>query len=80
MSFMDKVKAMFTGGSDSQDHSHDDHSHEGHDHEHDHSHDAVAEVPATPAAPLDPLGTSMPEAGPVPTSAPPAPGSDDENA
>ncbi len=81
MSFMDKVKAMFTGGSDSHDdHSHDDHSHEGHDHDHDHSHDAAAEVPATPAAPLDPLGTSMPEAGPVPTSAPPAPGSDDENA
>jgi hypothetical protein len=78
MSFMDKLKAMFTGGSDSHDHSHDDHSHEGHDH--DHSHDAAVEVPATPAAPLDPLGTSMPEAGPVPTSIPPAAGSDDENA
>ena len=76
MSFMDKLKAMFSGGSDSHDHSHDDHSHEGHDPDHDHSHDAAAEVPA----PLDPLGTSMPEAGPVPTSAPPAPGSDDENA
>jgi len=80
MSFMDKLKAMFSGGSDSHDHSHDDHSHAGHGHDHDHSHDAGAEVPATPAAPLDPLGTSMPEAGPVPTSIPPAAGSDDENA
>ena len=80
MSFMDKLKAMFSGGSDSHDHSHDDHSHEGHDHDHDHSADAAADVPATPAAPLDPLGTSMPEAGPVPPSIPPASGSDDENA
>jgi ABC-type Zn2+ transport system substrate-binding protein/surface adhesin len=82
MSFMDKLKAMFSGGSDSHDHSHDDHSHEGHDHDHDHDHsaDAAADLPATPAAPLDPLGTSMPEASPVPTSIPPASGSDDENA
>jgi len=36
-------------------------------------------VPPAPAAPLDPLGTSMPEAGPVPTSIPPA-GSEDEKA
>ena len=78
MSIIDKLKAMFTGGSDSHDHSHDGHDHD--DHDHDHSHDAAADVPATPAAPLDPLGTSMPEAGPVPTSVPPAPGSDDENA
>ncbi|MGI9111708.1 MAG: hypothetical protein ACR2GT_05875 [Gaiellaceae bacterium] len=79
MSFMDKLKAMFTG---SDSHSHDGHSHDGHDHSHDgHSHDhatAVDDVPPAPAAPLDPLGTSMPEAGPVPTSIPPATGSDDE--
>ena len=80
MSFMDKLKAMFTGGSDSHDQSHDDHSHEGHGHDHDHSEDAATELPETPAAPLDPLGTSMPEAGPIPTSIPPAPGSDDESA
>ena len=83
MSFMDKLKAMFTGGSDEHGHSHDGHPHDvhGHDHqEHDHSHDAAAELPATPAAPLDPLGTTMPEAGPVPTSIPPAASSDDENA
>ncbi len=74
MSFMDKLKAMFTGGSDSHDHSHD-----GHDHSHDHG-VAVDDVPPAPAAPLDPLGTSMPEAGPVPTSIPPAAGSEDERA
>jgi len=77
MSFMDKLKAMFTGGSDSHGHSHDGHSHEGHDHSHDHG-AAVDDVPPAPAAPLDPLGTSMPEAGPVPTSIPPAAGSEDE--
>ncbi len=77
MSFMDKLKAMFTG-SDSHEHSHDGHSHDGHDHSHDHG-TAVDDVPPAPAAPLDPLGTSMPEAGPVPTSIPPA-GSEDEKA
>ena len=70
MSFMDKLKAMFGGGSDSHD------SHDGHDHAHDHG-TAVDDVPPAPAAPLDPLGTSMPEAGPVPTSTPPA---DDDRA
>ncbi|MCP9486478.1 MAG: hypothetical protein MSC30_11495 [Gaiellaceae bacterium MAG52_C11] len=68
---MDKLKAMFTGGSDSPDHSHDGHDH--HDQTHDHDHGvAVDDVPPAPAAPLDPLGTTMPEAGPVPTSIPPA--------
>ncbi len=73
MTFMDKLKAMFTGGSTSHEHSHDghDHSHDGHDHaDHDHA-TALDDVPPAPAAPLDPLGTSMPEAGPVPTSIPP---------
>ena len=57
--FMDKIKAMFSGGSAAES----DHSHAGHDHSHDghdHSHDA-------PATPMDPVGTSTPEATP-PTS------------
>jgi len=64
MSLMDKLKAMISGGSDSHDH-----SHAGHDHDHTHDHGtAVDDVPPAPAAPLDPLGTSMPEAGPIPTA------------
>lgn len=74
MSLMDKLKAMLSGGSDSHDHSHD-----GHDHAHDHG-AAVDDVPPAPTAPLDPPGTSMPEAGAAPTSMPPAAGSDDERA
>jgi len=78
MSFMDKIKAMFSGGSAAEhDHSHDghDHSHDGHDHAHaDHSHDAMDDVPPMPAAPLDPLGTAAPEA-----TMPPA-GDDDRSA
>ncbi|MBA2333198.1 MAG: hypothetical protein H0V94_10465 [Actinobacteria bacterium] len=66
MTFMDKLKAMFTGGSSSHEHSHDGHDHADHDHA-----TALDDVPPAPAAPLDPLGTSMPEAGPVPTSIPP---------
>jgi len=67
MSLMDKLKAMISGGSDSRDH-----SHAGHDHDHTHGHGtAVDDVPTAPAAPLDPLGTSMPEAGPIPTATPP---------
>jgi hypothetical protein len=61
MSFMDKLKAMFSGGSSPMEH---DHSHDGHDHAHeghDHSHDAMDDVPAAPAAPMDPLGTTEPE-------------------
>jgi hypothetical protein len=58
MSFMDKLKAMFSGGSSTTEHDH--HSHEGHDH----SHDAMDDVPAAPAAPMDPLGTTEPDAMP----------------
>ncbi len=65
MSLMDKLKAMFSGGSDSHDHSHDGHDHSHDDHGHDHG-IAVDDVPPAPAAPLDPLGTSMPEAGAIP--------------
>lgn len=58
MSIMDKLKAMFSGGSSAEkDHSHDghDHSHAGHDH-------AMDDAPPTPAAPMDPLGTATPPA------------------
>ena len=71
MSFMDKLKAMFSGGSKSDDHSHDGGR--------DHDHSAVDDVPPATAAPLDPLGTSMPEAGPVPTSIPPAEPTEDKS-
>jgi hypothetical protein len=62
MSFLDKLKALFSHGPSEHDHSHDghDHSHEGHDH----AHDAMDDVPPPPAAPLDPLGTTDPE--PIP--------------
>jgi hypothetical protein len=63
MSFMDKLKAMFSGGSESPDHDHP---------------AAVEDVPPVPPTPVDPLGSSMPEAGPVPPSTPPA-DRDDEN-
>jgi hypothetical protein len=53
MSFLDKLKAMFSGGSSAEH----DHSHEGHDH----SHDAMDDVPPPPAAPMEPLGTTDPE-------------------
>lgn len=69
MSLLDKIKAMFSGGSEAKDH-----SHEGYDH-------TVAEdvPPPVPPTPVDPLGSSMPEAGPVPPSTPPpAAGRDDE--
>lgn len=56
MSFMDKVKSLFSGGSSAEH----DHSHEGHSHD-DHSHDAMADVPPPPAAPMDPLGTTDPD-------------------
>jgi len=73
MSFMDKLKAMFSGGSSTSEH---DHSHDGHDHSHaghDHSHDAVDDVMPTPAGPLDPLGTTTPDV------TPPGPGSREDD-
>jgi hypothetical protein len=66
MSFLDKLKAMFSGGPSAEH----DHSHEGHGHE-GHSHDAMDDVPPPPAAPMDPLGTTDPE---------PMPGEDDRSA
>ena len=69
MSFMDKLKTMFSGGSSASEHDHDhsheghDHSHDGHDHAHDHAH-AIDEMPPAPAAPMDPLGTTEPD--PIP--------------
>lgn len=59
MSLMDKLKSLFGGGA-KEDHGHD---HTGHDHAHDHSHEHDA-VPAEPVAPLDPLGTTMPDPAP----------------
>ena len=76
MSLVDKLKAMFSGGSGSDDgHDHSHTEHEGHAH----GDGIVGDVRVPPAAPLDSLGTSMPEASSVPTSIPPAVGSDDEN-
>ena len=54
MSLMDKIKSMFSGGSESHDH-----SHAGHDHSHEDL--AVGDVPP---APVDPIGT--PAATPPP--------------
>ena len=62
MSFLDKLKSMFSGGPSAE---HD--PHEGHDH----SDDAMADVPPPPAAPMDPLGTTDPD---------PMPGEDDRSA
>jgi hypothetical protein len=70
MSFLDKLKSMFSGGPAAEH----DHSHEGHDHshhDHDHSHDAMDNVPPPPPAPMDPLGTTDPD---------PMPGEDDRSA
>ena len=72
MSFMDKLKSLFSGGSGADAH---DHSHAGHGHAH-------AEDAATPAAlgtpaPVDPLGTPMPGAG-VSAAGTEAPPADDE--
>ena len=53
MSFLDKLKSMFSGGPSAEH----DHSHEGHDH----SHDAMDDMPPPSAAPMDPLGTTDPE-------------------
>lgn len=65
MSFMDKLKSMFSGGS-----SHDDHA--GHDHAHDHAgHDHSHEPVAPPMPPADPAG--------MPTGEPAAAGDDDES-
>ena len=50
MSFMDKIKSWFSGGSSAGADAHAGHDHAGHDH--DHSHEPAA--PATP--PADPAG------------------------
>lgn len=55
MSLIDKIKAMFSGGSDSHDHD----SHAGHDHAHS---QAGAAVDDAPPAPVDPMGAPMPPA------------------
>ena len=65
MSFMDKLKAMFSGGSDAHDR---DHSDTGHDRANEHEDLAVGDVPP---APVDPIGTPMPGAPPA-TTPPPA--------
>ena len=49
MSLMEKIKSMFSGGSDSQDH-----SHAGHDRSHAHEDLVVEDVPP---APVDPIST-----------------------
>ena len=82
MSFMDKLKSLFSGGSGADAH---DHSHDGHDHSHDgHGHSHAEEAAAAPAAlgtpaPVDPLGTPMPGAGAgAPAGGIDAPPTDDE--
>lgn len=65
MSFMDKIKSWFSGGSSAGADAHAGHDHAGHDHaghDHDHSHEPAA--PAMP--PADPAG--------MPTSDAPAAG------
>ena len=52
MSLMDKIKSLFSGGSDA--HSHADHDHAGHDHSH--------EPVGPPLPPADPAGTPTAEA------------------
>ena len=60
MSFMDKLKAMFSGGSadDHAGHDHAGHDHAGHDHDHDHSGHDHSHEPAAP--PLPPEGEDRP--------------------
>lgn len=55
MSFMDKVKSFFSGGSAAGTDEHAGHDHSGHDH--DHSHEA-------PMPPADPMGAPMAEPTP----------------
>ena len=55
MSFMDKIKGLFSGGSSDAD-AHADHDHSGADHTH--------EPAAPPTAPADPAGTSTSDAAP----------------
>jgi hypothetical protein len=60
MSFLDKIKSMFSGGSSA-----DTDAHAGHDHSHagdDHSHDPV---PATPDPVLAPTPDPVPAPNPV---------------
>jgi len=67
MSIMDKIKAMFSGGSSADSHDHAGHDHSGHDHAghdhagHDHSHEPAA--PPMPQADLTGASTSEPAAG-----------------
>jgi hypothetical protein len=85
MSIMDKIKGMFSGGSDADAHAGHDHSDDhGHDHGHDqhdhaaHEAKASAEPYEPPAVPVDPLGTPM--VGGMPESVPdPEPGADDRS-
>ena len=63
MSFMDKIKSWFSGGSSADEHA--GHDHSGHDHAaHDHIHEP--EPVAPPMPPADPMG--------MPTGQPPAEG------
>jgi hypothetical protein len=64
MSFMDKIKAMFSGGSDADDRTAPSAARD----------DDLA-IEDVPPAPVDPLGTSMPG---VPPAAPPPPADRDE--
>ena len=54
MSFLDKIRSLFSGGSSAPD-AHAGHDHSGHDHDHSHE---------TPAMPADPVGTPMNEPEP----------------
>lgn len=69
MSFMDKVRSWFGGGSSDAGDAHAGHEHSAHDHSaHDHS--AHEHTPAPPAAPADPAG--MPTTQPAPDEDEPA--------
>jgi len=72
MSFMDKIKEMFSGGSSADSHAGHDHSHEGHDHAAEEAH-ATSAAYDPPAVPVDPMGAPM--VGGMPESVPdPEPG------
>ena len=49
MSIMDKIKSLFSGGSDASTDDHAGHDHSGHDHDHSHDEPAAAMPPADPA-------------------------------
>ena len=71
MSFLDRLKTFFSGGSSSGD------DHPGHAHDEPHAGGADLEAGGgLPPTPVDPLGSPAPEAAPDPVTPPPPPPSD----